>query len=98
MADYRVEIGRRAARDLRKLDPKSRERVERALRSEAARLGSSGGGRGGKRVKKLQGQRDEFMRLRVGTRRVVYEPRHSEKVLLVLDVVERRDLERRLRR
>lgn len=98
MADYRIEVGRRAARDLRKLDPRERARIERAIRSEAARLGSSQGGRGGKRVKSLRGQRDEFTRLRVGTFRVIYEPKRSERLMLILDVVHRRDLERRLGR
>lgn len=98
MADYRVELARRAARDLRKLDAADRRRIERVLRAEAARLGDPEAGRGGKRVKSLRGQRDEFLRLRVGSYRVIYEARHPEEVLLVLDVVHRRDLERRLRR
>ena len=98
MADYRIEVGRRAARDLRKLDAQERARIQRAIRSEAARLGAPKGGRGGKRVKSLRGQRDEFIRLRVGSFRVIYEPKRSERVMLILDVVHRRDLERRMGR
>jgi mRNA interferase RelE/StbE len=98
MADYRIELSRRAARDLRKLDAQGRARIDRALRGEARRLGSGRRERGGKRVKRLRGQRDEFLRLRVGSYRIIYEARRAEQVLLVLDIVHRRDLERRLRR
>jgi mRNA-degrading endonuclease RelE of RelBE toxin-antitoxin system len=65
MADYRIELSRRAARDLRKLDAQGRARIDRALRGEARRLGSGRRERGGKRVKRLRGQRDEFLRLRL---------------------------------
>jgi mRNA interferase RelE/StbE len=92
---YEVRVAPGAARQLRKLDPGPRSRVDRALRHEAERAATPR--RGGKSVKTLRGQSDRFIRLRVGDHRVMYDMLDDERVLLVLGVVPRRDLERWLR-
>jgi mRNA interferase RelE/StbE len=51
----------------------------------------------GKRVKTLRGVEDEFHRLRVGEYRVMYDVIHGDRVVLVLGIVHRRDLERWIR-
>jgi mRNA-degrading endonuclease RelE of RelBE toxin-antitoxin system len=87
-----------AARALRKLPTEARRRVGDALEREAARAGHAGRARrGGKSVKALRGRGDRFIRLRVGDLRVIYDLIADERVLLVLGVVHRRDLERWLR-
>ncbi len=52
---------------------------------------------GGKRVKTIQGTSDAFHRLEVGDYRVMYDTIPEDRVLLVLGIVHRRDLERWLR-
>jgi mRNA-degrading endonuclease RelE of RelBE toxin-antitoxin system len=95
---YRVELSRSAARELRRLPTGEHERIAAALRGEAARLGDPDRGRGGKSVKAIRGQHDDFRRLRVGTWRVMFEVDREARALLVLGVVARRDLDRWLRR
>lgn len=51
----------------------------------------------GKRVKTLRGTADTFHRLRVGDHRVMYDVLHDDRVLLVLGIVHRADLERWIR-
>jgi mRNA interferase RelE/StbE len=92
---YAVRVAPAAARQLRKLDPPTRSRVEQALRKEAVRAATAS--RGGKSVKTLRGRRDRFIRLRVGDHRAMYDVLEDERVLLVLGIVPRRDLERWLR-
>jgi len=95
---YEVRFAPAAARALRKLDAKLRARIVRALIGQAARAGSAASGqRGGKSVKALQGKSDRFFRLRVGDHRAMYDVIDEERVLLVLGVVHRRDLDRWLR-
>src|SRR4051812_34559079 len=91
---YRVELAPAAARQLRKLDAPTAQRVRAALRELAARLADPAGGRGGKASKTLKGASDTFHRLRVGDRRVMYDVISEDRVVLVLGVVHRRDLER----
>jgi len=50
----------------------------------------------GKKVKRLKAVDGELLRLRVGDKRVIYEVRESK--VLILQIVERRDLERWLRK
>jgi mRNA-degrading endonuclease RelE of RelBE toxin-antitoxin system len=52
---------------------------------------------GGKAVKTIQGTRDSFHRLRVGDYRVMYDVIEEDRVVLVLGVVHRSDLERWIR-
>lgn len=47
-----------------------------------------------KRVKSIRGTEDTFHRLRVGDHRVMYDVIDSDRVTLVLGVVDRADLER----
>ena len=61
----------------------------------AAKVG--GGERGGKSVKTIQGSADALHRLRVGNHRVMYDLLDAERVLLVLGIVDRKDLETWLR-
>jgi len=51
----------------------------------------------GKKVKSIQGVSDSFHRLRVGDYRVMYDVVHEDRVVLVLGIVHRGDLERWLR-
>ncbi len=51
----------------------------------------------GKKVKTIRGQSDSFHRLRVGDYRVMYDLVEEDRVLLVLGIVHRSDLERWLR-
>jgi mRNA-degrading endonuclease RelE of RelBE toxin-antitoxin system len=52
---------------------------------------------GGKAVKTIRGARDSFHRLRVGEYRVMFDVLDEDRVLLVLGIVHRGDLERWLR-
>jgi mRNA-degrading endonuclease RelE of RelBE toxin-antitoxin system len=54
--------------------------------------------RAGKAVKSIKGTRDEFERLRVGDYRVMFDLLNEDRVVLVLGIINRRDLERWLRR
>lgn len=46
----------------------------------------------GKKIKRIKGAKDEFIRLRIGGYRVLYDV--SGKEVLILDVVRRKDLEK----
>jgi mRNA-degrading endonuclease RelE of RelBE toxin-antitoxin system len=52
---------------------------------------------GGKAVKTIHGISDSFHRLRVGDDRVMYDVIDEDRVILVLGVVHRADLERWIR-
>jgi mRNA-degrading endonuclease RelE of RelBE toxin-antitoxin system len=52
---------------------------------------------GGKSVKTIRGVADSFHRLRVGDYRIMYDVIEEDRVVLVLGVVLRTDLERWLR-
>jgi mRNA-degrading endonuclease RelE of RelBE toxin-antitoxin system len=71
-----------------------RERV----RSELLILAGRRPGRGGKALKTLRGTEGDFHRLRVGDWRVMYEVIPEDRVLLVLGIVNRKDLEQWIRR
>jgi mRNA-degrading endonuclease RelE of RelBE toxin-antitoxin system len=51
----------------------------------------------GKRVKTIRGAADSFHRLRVGDYRVMFDVINEDRVVLVLGIVHRGDLERWLR-
>jgi mRNA-degrading endonuclease RelE of RelBE toxin-antitoxin system len=51
----------------------------------------------GKAVKTIRGTHDVFHRMRVGDQRVMYDVIAADRVLLVLGIVDRTDLERWLR-
>jgi mRNA-degrading endonuclease RelE of RelBE toxin-antitoxin system len=48
-------------------------------------------------VKTIHGPKDSFHRLRVGDHRVMFDVLDNERVILVLGIVDRGDLERWLR-
>jgi mRNA-degrading endonuclease RelE of RelBE toxin-antitoxin system len=52
---------------------------------------------GGKTVKSIQGAADTFYRLRTGAYRVMYDVIDAERVILVVGIVHRGDLERWIR-
>ncbi len=52
---------------------------------------------GGKRVRTIQGVADSFHRLRVGDYRIMYDVQVEDRVLHVLGIIDRSDLERWLR-
>lgn len=92
---FEVRFAPAAARAFRKLPPDVRKRIRSALDKLAASPG--GLGRGGKSVKTIRGVDDSFHRLRVGDYRLLYDVIDEDRVLLVLGIVDRGDLERWLR-
>ena len=83
-------------RAFKNLPPEVRTRVRRALEKLAA--DAAGPGRvGGKAVKTIHGVSDSFHRLRVGDHRVMYDVIDEDRVILVLGIVHRGDLERWIR-
>ena len=80
----------------KKLTPDVKKRVRLAL--ERLALNAASPGRiGGKTVKTIQGAGDAFHRLRVGDHRIMYDVIEGERVILVLGIVHRSDLERWIR-
>lgn len=93
---FDVQLAPAAARAFRKLAPDARRRIRSAL--EKLAVATARPGRiGGKSVKTIQGVGDSFHRLRVGEHRVMYDVVVEDRVLLVLGIVHRGDLERWLR-
>lgn len=84
---YRVEVAPAALRQLRKLDPPARRRVQAAIEllSDEPRPGGA---------KKLAGGDGEW-RVRTGDYRIVYEIRDSVLLILVVAVGHRREIYRR---
>ena len=93
---YDVRLAPVAARAYRKLDEPVRARIRAGLEKVAADIAVPGRV-GGKAVKTIQGSGDSFHRLRVGDYRVMYDVLAEDRVLLVLGIVHRGDLERWLR-
>jgi mRNA interferase RelE/StbE len=81
---------------MRKLAPEVQLRIVAALEKLAAEAGQPGR-IGGKAVKTIQRVSDSFHRLRVGDHRVMYDRIDEDRVILVLGIVHRGDLERWLR-
>jgi mRNA-degrading endonuclease RelE of RelBE toxin-antitoxin system len=73
-----------------------RTRVQGALEKLAEDVASPGR-IGGKAVKTIHGVSDEFHRVRVGDSRIMYDVIDEDRVILVLGIVHRGDLERWLR-
>jgi mRNA-degrading endonuclease RelE of RelBE toxin-antitoxin system len=93
---YDVQLSPAASRAFKKLTPDARRRVRTALERLAVQAAQTGR-IGGKTVKTIQGGRDSFHRLRVGDLRVMYDVLVDDGAILVLGIVDRGDLERRLR-
>ncbi len=89
----RVELADQAARTYRKLELAERRQVAAVLDALAHNPRPTG-----KRVKAIVGQRDRFLRYRVGDLRLMYEIHDDEQVVLVLAIIRRRDLQGWLRR
>ena len=78
------------------MTPDVKKRVRQAL--EKLALNAAVPGRiGGKTVKTIQGAGDAFHRWRVGDHRIMYDVIEGERVILVLGIVHRSDLERWIR-
>jgi mRNA interferase RelE/StbE len=92
---YEVRLSTSAPRAYESLDQPLRQRIKDALLDLAAKV--EGGERGDKSVKTIQGSADSLHRLRVGNHRVMYDLLDPERVLLVLGIVDRKDLETWLR-
>lgn len=88
MADYRIEVTPAAARELRKLDPAARRRIQAAIELLAQEPRPAG-------ARKLTGGEGES-RVRTGAYRIVYEVRDSVLVVLALAVGRRREVYRNL--
>jgi mRNA interferase RelE/StbE len=86
-----------AARAFKKLTPEVRQRTRQALEKLASNAAAEGR-IGGKAVKTIHGVSDAFHRLRVGDHRVMYDVINDDRVILVLGIVHRGDLERWLRK
>jgi mRNA interferase RelE/StbE len=83
---YRIEVAPAAVRQLRKLDPPTRRRIQAAIELLTTEPRPPG-------AKKLVGGEGEW-RVRTGDYRVVYEIRDDALVLLVLAVGHRREVYR----
>ena len=85
---HRVEVAPAALRQLRKLDPPARRRVQAAIELLADQPRPSG-------AEKLVGGEGEW-RVRTGGYRIVYEVHDDVLVVLVVAVGHRRDIYERL--
>jgi len=88
----RIELARRAVRDLRKMDTPERRRIREALDALAADAGNLD-------VKALAG-RTPWRRMRVGDVRVLYRPLGPDEGhpgWFVARIIDRRELERAVR-
>ncbi|HXY16727.1 MAG TPA: type II toxin-antitoxin system RelE/ParE family toxin [Gaiellaceae bacterium] len=93
---YEIRLAPAAERAFKKLPAPLRERIRVSLEQLAQAAAGSGRIRG-KKVKTIRGQADTFHRLCVGDYRVMYDLITDDRVLLVLGIVHRSDLERWLR-
>lgn len=84
---YRIEVSPAAVRQLRKLDPAARRRVQAAIELLAEQPRPSG-------AKKLVGGEGEW-RVRTGDHRIVYEIHDDVLLVLVIAVGHRREIYRR---
>lgn len=89
---WRIELARAAARIVERASKPDRRRLERAIDALGANPRPAG-----KLVKAIQGPHDEFLRLRVGDFRVLYEIFDADRVVLIHGIVNRRELEEWLR-
>lgn len=86
---YRIEVARAAARQLRKLDPQARRRVQAAVELLAEEPRPAG-------ARKLVGGAGEW-RVRTGEYRIVYEIHDQVLLILAPAVGHRRDIYKGLR-
>lgn len=86
-ATYRIDVSPSAARQLRKLDPAARRRIQAAVELLATDPRPPG-------AKKLVGGDGEW-RVRTGDYRIVYEIHDQVLLVLVIAIGHRRDIYRR---
>ena len=91
---YQVRLSRAAERTYEKLPAPLPERIRTSLEQLPA---AGTGCIRGKKVKTIRGQADSFHRLRIGGYRAMCDLVNEDRVLLVLGIVHRSDLERWLR-
>jgi mRNA interferase RelE/StbE len=89
---YRVELSRSAAGAFERAPKAERVRLERAIDVLAQNPRPPG-----KLVKAIQGSRDAFLRLRAGNYRLMYGADDPNKMVLILGIIHRKDLEEWLR-
>jgi mRNA interferase RelE/StbE len=89
---YRVEVSRSAARVFQRAAKVERPRLERAIDALSKNPRPPG-----KLVKAIQGSKDAFLRIRVGNYRLIYEVDDPKKLVLILGIIHRKDLEEWLR-
>jgi mRNA-degrading endonuclease RelE of RelBE toxin-antitoxin system len=95
---FEIRLTSAAVREFSKLPAPAQTSIRKALSRTAKQLTRRpAGSRGGKSLKVIQGRRDRFFRLRAGDYRVMFDLLEDDRVLLVLGIVHRRDLERWLR-
>lgn len=95
---YQVRLTKSAVNQFKKLPRDRKEKVREAL-NKAASLAAmrDKGFRGGRSIKVVRGRSDSFFRLRVSDYRIMYDVIEDESTLLVLGIVNRRDLEQWLK-
>lgn len=93
---YAIELTPLAVKAFRKLPAEAQARLRAALERLGADVVQTGR-IGGRRVKTIQGVDDSFHRLRVGDFRVMYDVIEIDRVVLVLGIVRRGELERWIR-
>ena len=81
---------------MKKLNPQARNRIRAAL-ERLAKDAAKPRRIEGKAVETIRGVADAFHRLRIGDYRIMYDVIDADRVVLVLGVVHRADLERWLR-
>lgn len=89
---WRIELARKAARSFERAPKSGRARLQRSIDALERDPRPAG-----KLVKALKGPHDEFLRLRVGDYRIIYEVFDSERLVLIHGIVQRKDLEEWLR-
>lgn len=80
---HRVELAPAAERDLRRLPPEIRRRLQTAILPLAREPRPPG-------VRKIEGQENAY-RVRVGAYRIIYDVYDSDQLVLVLRVSRRRE-------
>lgn len=89
---FRVELARSTARAFERAPRPERRRLGRAIDSLSRNPRPPG-----KLVKAIQGTKDAFLRMRVGDYRIMYEVVDADRVVLILGIIQRKDLEQWLR-
>lgn len=87
MTSYQIEISSRAQKDFKKLDPKVRERITKAILSLETN-------RYPQQFKALVGHEIAHFRLRIGDYRILYDMYTEDQTVLILRIGHRKDIYR----